>query len=199
MDRDGVPPMSDQHRFPDVPLALWQLASEGSTDEQAGVRRRLADYIVTSYSAPGDVVLDLAPTGGDVALAAAHSQRTPIVVVTTPGLGGAWPDAGLEGFVGEVALTVVLPPESCLQAGRAFAPPKDAFAATVRQATSLLHPGGHLAVTFLGHGEALGGAVDLASAGGLHYVQHVVALLPDDVEGGPVRHADVLVFAGGRP
>ncbi|MDQ1439253.1 MAG: hypothetical protein QOK43_2882 [Acidimicrobiaceae bacterium] len=191
--------MSDQNSFPDVPLALWQLAPEGATEDQACGRSGLAQHIVDSYSAPGDVVLDLAPTGSDVALAAVRARRTPVVVVTTPGLGGAWPEAGLEGFDGHVALGVVLPPEPCFRTGRAFAPPRDAFVATVKQAAALLRPGGHLVVGFLGRGEALGTAVDLAAAGGLHYVQHVVALLADGGERGPVRHADVLVFGGGRP
>lgn len=191
--------MSDQSSFPDVPLALWQLASGGATEGQAGNRLWLAEHIVDCYSAPGDVVLDLAPTDSAVAAAAVHARRTPVVVVTTPGLGGAWPDAGLDGFDGEVALAVVLPPEPCLQEGRAFAPPRDAFIATVKQAAALLRPGGHLVVVFLGHGEVLGNAVELAAAGGLQYVQHVVALLANDGAQGPVRHADVLVFGGGRP
>jgi hypothetical protein len=187
--------MSTQDRFPDVPLALWQLAPEGSTVDQASIRARLAHHVVGAYSAPGDVVLDLAPTGSDVAEAAARQGRTPVVVVTTPGLGGAWPDAGLEGFAGGVALAVVLPPEPCLQSRRRFAPAKEAFAATTRQAAVLLRPGGVLVVAFLGAGDVLGRAVDMAAAAGLQYVQHVVGLPP---AAEAVDHVDVLVFAGGR-
>jgi hypothetical protein len=201
--------MSTENRSEEVPLAVWQLAAEGVTVDRTPVRQELARCVVNDYSRPCDLVVDLAPAGGEIALASVEADRAVVVVVTTPGLGGAWPDAGLEGLAGDVDLVVALPPEAALRHRRPFAPPKQTVAVTARQSAELLRPGGLLVMGFVGAQagqDPLGHAVEVAGLSGLDYVQHVVALVtavtdlaPSEQQGGrTISHTDLLVFSAGR-
>lgn len=175
----------------DVPLAVWQLLPRGGGPETTTVRRALAAHVLDSYLPSGGAVLDLDPHGGDVGHAALASGTASTVV--------AAPDEALAlgAFAGTFDLAVVLPPEGALKRGEAHLP--EAVAA---QAVDAIRPGG-LAVLCVVGSTAVGTAVCVAEAAGLRYIQHVVALLPDSLDGQPasgdrrVAHVDVLVFSKG--
>jgi hypothetical protein len=164
----------------------------GRGSETTTIRRQLAAHVLDSYLPAGGAVLDLDPHGGDVGHAALASGTAATVV--------AAPDEvlALGAFAGTFDLAVALTPEGALNRGEAHLP--EAVAA---QAADAIRPGG-LAVLCVVGSAPVGAAVSVAEAVGLRYVQHVVALLPDSLDGLPpsddrrVAHVDVLVFSKGR-
>jgi len=194
------------HTRPDqVPLAAWQLACEGPTPQPNSPRRRLADLVVRQYSNERGVVADLYPLGGDIVRAAIDLGQAGIVTAGPDRDPGCPP--GLACLAGDVNLAVVLPPDCALRNGRPFTPSCEAVEHFVGQAVALLRPGGSLVVGLVGSEDgvdSVGQAVKAATAAGLVYRQHVVALLTTALDGaataGPrrVAHADVLVFSKER-
>jgi len=176
----------------EVPLAVWQLAADGS---DASLRRRLAGRLVEGYLPDGGAVLDLVPGTGDLGHAVLDAGRA-AVVMADPGAG-----VGVRGFDGTFDLAVALPPDADL-AGGLYSPPEDALT----RAAAALRPGGLLVSCLVGTegGDPIGRAVSAADGLGLRYIQHVVALLsdglPEQCSTGErrVAHADVLVFSKGR-
>jgi len=162
----------------------------------------LARRVVTTYSSPGDVILDPVCGAGALAVEAAALHRRAVAVAPTPALGSltaanvhsVLPPAKrhlvsihvgeaeavtevVPGSVGGAALVVLALPGRRPERGLAWD-----RAAVIDGCRSLLAPGGYLAIVTRAeqvHGRLIDespASVKLAENAGLLYLQHIVAL-----------------------
>lgn len=183
--------MSETQGSVQVPLSVWLF---GGRHAEPASRLDVSMAVIEAYTDPGDVVIDLLGTDGEV-LAAATSSGRSVVVPTKAG-------THLDAFDGMSAVAdLVLAIPIGIGVGRR---PCRAVHAT---AARLLRPGGLFVTRPLGSrpsGDPVSTTVASAAEAGLDYFQHVVVLNPS---AGPSRsghvsvngnHIDLLTFRRGR-
>ncbi len=189
-----------------VPIDVWLPVSD-ETATGVAVRRWLAGRLIGAYSAQGGIVVDLAPGTGEVVAAASDSGRSVVLHAPPSPCSGRRSPRALQGIIGTADLVLSLPPPFHLGPLRPHGPSRPRAELLARHATGLLRPGGFFVLGILGGGrgaDPVAATVEAATAAGLAYFQHVVALIQDrqgadDAEGvidgsRHFAHADVLVF-----
>ncbi len=189
-----------------VPLDVW-LSGSDEAPTGVAVRRWLAERLIDAYSAPGGIVVDLFPGTGEAVAAASASGRSVVLDAPPSPCSGRRSRPALQGIIGTADLVLSLPPASHLGPLRPHGPSRPRVKLLARHATGLLRPGGFLVLGILGGGrgaDPVAATVEAATATGLAYFQHLVALIQDrqgadDAEGvidgsRHLAHADVLVF-----
>lgn len=188
-----------------VPLDVW-LCSQDAAPTGHALRAHLARRLIDAYSPPEGFVADLAPGRGEGTAAAIGAGRRCVPRVLALGRAGRG-SAAPRAVIAVVAdLVLALPPASHLAPLRPHTPCRPPAEATARRAAALLRPGGFLVLGTLGGsqaGDPVTAAVEAASEAGLAYFQHVVAVIPSDLDGtdddaaGAERrlaHVDLVVF-----
>lgn len=180
-----------------VPLNLWPIDAHDA--DGSSIRRRLAAEAVEAYSPPRGLVVDLYPGRGEGLAASATAGRGSVALPRACVSTGRHRAAATAHLEGTADLVLALPGAERL---RPLSPcPLSPQAAKVlaAQAAALLRVGGFLVIGSVPTPDTgrdpVTEAVEAATAAGLSYFQHVVALLCDEATDRPSGHVDVLVFA----
>lgn len=180
-----------------VPLNIWPLPAHGG--DGSTIRRRLAVEAVEAYSPPRGLVVDLHPGRGEGLAASASTGRGSVALPRACVSSGRLRAAATAQLENAADLVLALPGAERLCPLSPCPLSPQAAKALAAQAAALLRVGGFLVIGSVpapGSGrDPVTEAVEAATAEGLSYFQHVVALLCDEASDRASGHVDVLVFA----